>query len=134
MFTSITTSARSLSMLRSSSPTRRTFSGVSRTVIELVALLAVMTGWRPACGRDRGRDQLACVVRVDVVEVEGAKHQLLVLRALDLLGDEDGAGGELLEEEPLGDEDVVERLRGRDLLEVYVERALREVAVEDDVE
>jgi len=29
---------------------RRTFSGVSRTVIELVDLLAVMTGWRPACG------------------------------------------------------------------------------------
>ncbi len=50
MFTSITTSARSLSMERSSSPTRRTFSGVSRTVMELVALLAVMTGWRPACG------------------------------------------------------------------------------------
>src|SRR5205085_2696026 len=48
MFTSITTSARSLSTFLRSSPMRRTFSGVSRTVIELVDLLAVMTGWRPA--------------------------------------------------------------------------------------
>src|SRR2546423_15589524 len=54
MFTSITTSARSLSMLRRSSPMSRTFSGVSRTVMELVDLLAVITGWRPACGGIEG--------------------------------------------------------------------------------
>src|SRR5207248_6235427 len=33
--------------------------------------------------RHRGRYELARVVRVYVVEVEGAQHQLLVLRALD---------------------------------------------------
>jgi hypothetical protein len=64
METSITTSARSLSMLRSSFSTMRTFSGVSRTVMELVDLFAVMTAGGPACGGMRGRDERARVVRV----------------------------------------------------------------------
>jgi hypothetical protein len=88
----------------------------------------------PGLRRDRGRDELLRVVRVYVVEVEGAQHQLLVLRALELVGDDDGARGELLEEEPLREEDVVERLRGRHVDEVNGDFAPGEVAVEDDVD
>ena len=48
MATSITTSARSLSTLCKSFSMVRMFSGVSRTVIELVVAFSMNCGWRPA--------------------------------------------------------------------------------------
>ena len=61
----------------------------------------ILDGIASGLRRDRGRDERASVVRVNVVQVEGSQHELLILRALDLLGDEDGSVRELLEEESL---------------------------------